>query len=101
MNKFFLREKDTLNKNGMSISASDIVLGKEVRFEDEKFFVLLEDGREIGVPYSWFPRLANATEAERKNWRFIGKGMGIHWEDIDEDISITLLLQPVSRKDAK
>ncbi|MCO6476079.1 MAG: DUF2442 domain-containing protein [Phaeodactylibacter sp.] len=85
----------------MSISASDIVLGKEVRFEDEKFFVLLEDGREIGVPYSWFPRLANATEAERKNWRFIGKGMGIHWEDIDEDISITLLLQPVSRKDAK
>lgn len=68
--------------------------GKSVRFEKEKFFVILEDDREIGVPYHWFPRLANATPKELQNWRFIGKGQGIHWEDIDEDISIQALLYP-------
>lgn len=70
------------------------VYGKLVRLETDKFFVVLEDDREIGVPYHWFPRLANATKKQLENWRFIGQGQGIHWEDIDEDISITALLYP-------
>ncbi|MBU4271666.1 MAG: DUF2442 domain-containing protein [Planctomycetes bacterium] len=52
----------------------------------------LSDGRTISAPLAWFPRLLNATVAERKKWRFIGKGEGIHWEDIDEDISVEGLL---------
>ena len=52
----------------------------------------LSDGRTISVPLAWFPRLVHATKEERKNWRLIGKGEGIHWEDIDEDISVEGLL---------
>jgi hypothetical protein len=77
-----------------TLTRTDLVKGISVRIEQTSFFVLLEDGREIGVPYQWFPRLKNATPEERKNWRFISKGCGIHWEDIDEDISIIGLLQP-------
>ena len=52
----------------------------------------LSDGRTISVPLSWYPRLLHASPKERKNWRLIGKGQGIHWEDIDEDISVEGLL---------
>ncbi len=52
----------------------------------------LSDGRSISVPIAWFPRLLHSTEQERNNWRLIGKGQGIHWEDIDEDISVEGLL---------
>jgi hypothetical protein len=52
----------------------------------------LSDGRTISAPLAWFPRLLHATAAERKKWRFIGKGEGIHWEAVDEDISVEGLL---------
>lgn len=52
----------------------------------------LSDGRSITVPLAWYPRLINASRAELGNWRLVGKGYGIHWEDIDEDISIEGLL---------
>ncbi len=52
----------------------------------------LSDGRTIAVPLGWFPRLVNATPEERNNWRLIGRGYGIHWEDIDKDISVEGLL---------
>jgi hypothetical protein len=52
----------------------------------------LSDGRTISVPLAWFPRLLHATLQERRHWRLIGKGLGIHWEDIDEDISVEGLL---------
>ncbi|MCF8371484.1 MAG: DUF2442 domain-containing protein [Bacteroidales bacterium] len=52
----------------------------------------LEDGRELAVPLAWFPTLNKATEPELKNWRFIGGGEGIHWEDLDEDILVEGLL---------
>jgi hypothetical protein len=52
----------------------------------------LSDGRSITVPLAWYPRLVNASKSELDNWRFVGKGFGIHWEDIDEDISIEGLL---------
>jgi hypothetical protein len=59
---------------------------------DDTLSVDLSDGRSISVPIAWFPRLLYSTEKERKNWRLIGKGQGIHWEDIDEDISVEGLL---------
>ena len=52
----------------------------------------LSDGRSISVPLAWYPRLLRASAAERKRWRLIGRGSGIHWEDLDEDISIEGLL---------
>jgi hypothetical protein len=54
--------------------------------------VALADGREISVPLAWFPRLQKATRAQRAKWRLIGRGLGIHWEEIDEDISVEALL---------
>jgi hypothetical protein len=54
--------------------------------------VTLIDGRTLTVPLLWFPRLVHGTASERKNWRFIGKGEGIHWPELDEDISIANLL---------
>jgi len=52
----------------------------------------LDDGRTISVPLAWYPRLLHATSDERNNWRLIGKGEGIHWPDLDEDISVDNLL---------
>lgn len=52
----------------------------------------LADGRTIIVPLAWYPRLSHGTARERKNWRFIGRGEGIHWPDLDEDISVKNLL---------
>ena len=52
----------------------------------------LSDGRTLSVPLAWFPRLFHASPEERNNWRLIGKGHGIHWEDLDEDISVEGLL---------
>jgi hypothetical protein len=54
--------------------------------------VTLADGRRVFAPLVWFPRLLQATPAQRANWRLIGGGVGIHWEDIDEDISARSLL---------
>lgn len=54
--------------------------------------VSLDDGRELSVPVEWFPRLRDASDAHRANWRLIGQGEGIHWPDIDEDISVRGLL---------
>lgn len=65
----------------------------DVRIEKDMFYVKLEDGREIGVPYTWFWRLAQATDEQRKNWRFINDGYGIHWKEIDEDISISGIMK--------
>ena len=59
---------------------------------DEALSVDLTDGRTITVPLAWFPRLVNGTSAERANFRFIGGGVGVHWPDLDEDISVADLL---------
>jgi hypothetical protein len=55
--------------------------------------VVLMDGREIAVPFAYFPRLFNATPEQRANWRLIGHGEGISWEELDEDISVRGLLR--------
>jgi Protein of unknown function (DUF2442) len=54
--------------------------------------VVLADGREISAPMDWFPRLREASHDQRSRWRLIGRGEGIHWHDIDEDISVRALL---------
>lgn len=64
----------------------------KVWFDDFKMFVLLEDGREIAIPLEWFPKLRDAAKTQLNNWRLIGDGEGIHWEDLDEDISVEALL---------
>lgn len=64
----------------------------DVWFDADMLRIRLLDGREIGVPLEWFPRLRDADEVKRKNWRLIGKGTGIHWEELDEDISVNALL---------
>lgn len=60
--------------------------------DDERLTVYLADGRALSVPLVWFPRLLNASPAQRAQWRLIGRGAGIHWEELDEDISIPHLL---------
>jgi hypothetical protein len=69
-----------------------IVLITEVTFADEVLQVFLSDGREIRVPLEWFPKLRDASSEERLHWRLIGKGIGIHWPDLDEDLSLEGLL---------
>jgi hypothetical protein len=65
---------------------------QDVRVSNDTLTVDLSDGRSISVPLAWFPRLSNGTEQERARWRLIGQGQGIHWEDLDEDISVVGLL---------
>jgi hypothetical protein len=78
----------------MSISAIEIEIPKaiDVIVKKDALAVDLSDGRTIVVPLQWFPRLVHGSPAERKNWRLIGCGHGIHWEDLDEDISVEGLL---------
>jgi len=74
------------------VNKSTNVLASKVWFSKDMLFVLLQDGREIGVPLLWFPRLRKASEEQLNEWRLIGNGVGIRWESIDEDISISALL---------
>ena len=67
-------------------------LATDVRVDDAMLHVALDDGRELSVPLEWFPRLRDGTSTDRANWRFIGHGEGIHWPDLDEDISVIGLL---------
>ena len=82
-----------LTKNGMSIlTISKSHNAIDVTFADTKMTILLEDGRELSIPLEWFPRLRKATTKQLNNWRLIGDGEGVHWDEIDEDISIERLL---------
>jgi hypothetical protein len=78
----------------MRTSAIEIYLPEveNVIVTEDTLTVELSDGRVLSVPLAWFPRLFQATITERNNWRLIGKGQGIHWEDLDEDISVDGLL---------
>jgi hypothetical protein len=70
----------------------DQMSAMDVHVTDEALSVDLSDGRTITVPLVWYPRLLNGTPAERGNWRLIGRGEGIHWPDLDEDISVKGLI---------
>lgn len=70
-----------------------MIIINQVTFEDEVLRVFISDGREIRVPLEWFPKLRDASSEERAHYRLIGKGIGIHWPDLDEDLSLEGLLR--------
>lgn len=65
---------------------------QDVAFNEDDLIVVLADGRSLTIPLAWFPRLFHATPLERSNWRWIGRGIGMHWPDLDEDISVEDLI---------
>lgn len=65
----------------------------DVRFDEHSLIVDLMDGRTISAPLAWYPRLLNATPSERSHWEKCGGGYGIHWPDVDEDLSTEGLLR--------
>ena len=78
------------------MSISDIKPGervKNVHITDDSLSVDLMDGRTISVPLTWYPRLLHASDKQRQNWKIAGGGFGIHWPDIDEDLSTEGLLR--------
>jgi hypothetical protein len=79
--------------NTLASVSPTAVLAVAVRFTDDAMIVSLSDGREVSVPLEWFPRLRDANPEQRKNWRFIAKGIGMHWEEIDDDIAVSTLLR--------
>ena len=71
------------------------LIAKEIKFIDQKIIFILDDDREIGVPLRYFPKLEKASETQKMNYRFIGGGIGVHFPDIDEDISVTNLIKVI------
>lgn len=69
-------------------------LALDVKCTNDELSVVLSDGRTVAVPLAWFPRLVRASVKQRADWELIGGGVGIHWEAVDEDISVASLLQP-------
>ena len=64
----------------------------DVAVDDAALRFVLADGREISAPLEWFPRLRDASASQRRNWRLIGQGIGVHWPEIDEDIAVSTLM---------
>ncbi len=71
---------------------TEVAMALGVRVTDDLLSIDLSDGRTIEAPLAWYPRLAHGTAKERKAWRLIGGGRGVHWPDLDEDISVKNLL---------
>jgi len=67
-------------------------LATRVWFTNDMLYVILLDGRQVGVPLLWFPKLSKATSQQLGDWRLIGNGIGIHWESKDGDIYVSALL---------
>lgn len=78
-----------MNTLAIEIAAST---AESVTLTNDTLTVELSDGRSLSVPLDWFPRLVYATQAERKRWRLVGRGRGIHWDLLDEDIGVDGLL---------
>ncbi|MCX6125192.1 MAG: DUF2442 domain-containing protein [Proteobacteria bacterium] len=75
-----------MNTSAIKIDRDPVAV--EVNFSDEMICLVLEDGREVKTPLEFYPRLAKATENQLKNFKLLGGGTGIHWEDLDEDLSV-------------
>jgi hypothetical protein len=86
--------QDKLLRSGMNSSVIELkaVPATSVQTDDVKLTLDFSDGRTIFVPLAWYPRLVHAIEIERNQWRLIGKGRGIHWDDLDEDIGVEHLI---------
>jgi hypothetical protein len=76
----------------ISTVEAEVPVVENVTVTEDTLSVELSDGRTISVPLAWFPRLMHGTKKEREHWRLIGKGHGIHWDALDEDISVENLL---------
>jgi len=83
-----------LRRHGMRISTAEaeVPVVESLTVTEDTLTVDLSDGRTISVPLAWYPRLLHGSKKEKSNWRLIGKGYGIHWEDLDEDISVENLI---------
>jgi hypothetical protein len=77
----------------VTISATSPVRAIDVKVEGAHLEVALSDGRTVRVPIAWFPRLAAGSPEQRQRWRLIGRGVGIRWEELDEDLSVEGLLR--------
>ena len=75
-----------------SLTKTKRVKAIDVWFSNGMVYLRLEDGREIGAPLNWFPKLQTASDEQRDGWRLIGNGIGIHWEALDEDLLVQTLL---------
>jgi hypothetical protein len=75
-----------------TLASKPVADAVDVSFTDDELAVTLADGRRVLAPLEWFPRLLRATPAQRNNWRLIGRGVGIHRPDLDEDVSVKSLL---------
>ncbi|MBT3387020.1 MAG: DUF2442 domain-containing protein [Desulfobacula sp.] len=75
-----------------SVIKIEVPNANDVIVTDDSLIIELDDGRTVSVPTAWYPRLLNASKKERENWRLLGKGCGIHWESLDEDISVEGIL---------
>ena len=73
-------------------SLSELHAAQSVNVTDDALIVDLSDARTVSVPLAWFPRLLHGTSEERNKWRLIGSGEGIHWPELDEDISVENLI---------
>jgi hypothetical protein len=79
-----------MNISAVPVSFDPVAVDVEV--SGTRLRVTLADGREVAAPIEWFPRLRDATAEQRRHWQPIGHGQGIHWPEIDEDISVRALL---------
>jgi hypothetical protein len=68
------------------------VFAESVQFSDDSMTVHLDDGRALSIPLAWYPRLLHGTKSEREHFELIGEGEGVHWPELDEDISVEGLL---------
>ncbi len=84
----------TLSQTGRATVAPAIghARATDVQFQEDTLVVKLEDGRVLLIPIAWYPRLAEATQDQRGHWQLVGRGVGIHWPDIDEDLSVACML---------
>jgi len=89
--KLLIIGKRRSRKPGMTILNLE-ALAADVSFDADNMWVELTDGRQLGVPLAYFPRLANASSAQRRKYVISGGGVGLHWDDLDEDISVPALL---------
>ena len=76
-------------------------VARQIRFDADAMWVELADGRQLGVPLAYFPRLLNAKQEQRSKYTISGGGTGLHWDDLDEDISVPALLIGVGDRTRK
>jgi hypothetical protein len=83
-----------------SVTRNKDVSALAVKITEHMLTVDLQDGRSISVPLRWYPRLLHGSPVERSNWRIIGQGEGIHWPDLDEDVSVQGLLEGIPSQES-